>query len=172
MEAQAADMIIVKTPGGENCEYNDGVPPGLFAISRAEWGKLSEKVLSSKQAETENDCSNGGHGCVLHIDFKQIIADSEIVEQNANSIILDFVRKAGDASMLWELRHWAEEEKPKIYLLVAASDIKLAGSTAFTTYEAARKAAEKEHGYCGIDFIHEIEFDSVDDKSEEASGDS
>ncbi len=170
LNTMESGMIIVKTPGGANCEENDGTPPGLFAVKRTEWEKLKTTISNSKYATTDRDNSNGGHGCILENDFKSIISEAVVIDGQPTPEIIDFVHKAGDDTMLEEMRDWARDEGTKIYLVATKHDIDLDEIMAFTSFKGARKAAGNMYGIGVANIrrvpVEEASEDEVSDEDE------
>jgi hypothetical protein len=160
-----ADLIVVKTQAGANCEENDGIPPGLFVVSRAEWEMLKTLVANSSDPCLNRDLSIGSHGCILEDDLQDLVGSAEVVEEKPSKEILGFVRKAGDDSFLDKLREWASEEKSVVYLVSPEPEYKEVEPIqidVFACEKDARKAAGS-YGYVRRVHVRPVQVPETDD---------
>lgn len=153
------DCLVIKSPQGENCENNDGIPWGLFLVSRGEWDRLKNDLQASSDTISEVEYTNGGHGCILQDDLLKMMENSKISRVNPSDDIRDFVRSSGNDDFLDRLREWRIEYESTGYVITQSARGKYRADKdplrAFRSIEAAN-AARKASGYEGE--IHRINF--------------
>jgi hypothetical protein len=137
-----SEKIVVRTQAGANCEENDGIPPGLFVVTRDEWSCIVRFIHENKRdAVICRDCSNGGHGCVLEDDLLEVVNDADVVEEHPSEEIIKFVGKVGDDSMLDQLRAWIANMQSTVWVVVRAGVKDSVG--VYASAADAKKAANK-----------------------------
>lgn len=113
------EMLVIRFPGsGTNCKENDGFGEEIFAISNEKWESLSASIKKIKEVSTcgyeEFDYSNGGHGCIITIDFIEAFEACDILEENAHPEVVKFVAKIQSTNFLRELEYWIKNEEEEL----------------------------------------------------------
>jgi len=97
-------QIVVKFPGGSVCDDGHGFGSEIFIVEKKKWDQLVQKVENlrkkKKKCVKSFDYSNGGHGCVIEIDFLEEFESCEILEKTPSKSVVDFVKKIHSTNFL------------------------------------------------------------------------
>src|SRR5262245_55909726 len=110
------DYLVIQSPSGPNCEYDDGVPACLFLVGQREWATLL-RVVKKYRPIVEHDYSSGGHGCILRCDLWEMMVECRIVETNPSNEVRGFIKKISDNQFLAMVRAQVNELRGEIYVV-------------------------------------------------------
>jgi len=102
------ELICIVSPESRRCSENDGIPSCMKLISRNEWNDLVSKADSLNVICSSYDYSCGGHGCMIDIDFKDMIKNTRVID-NLSKDVIDFISKIENSKFIDMLKSAIEE---------------------------------------------------------------
>lgn len=75
--------IYVMHPASANCEYNDGIGKGIFKVNKSCWLQIGEALEEMDITYYEEDCTNGGHGCLITYNLLKMYKKCKIIRADS-----------------------------------------------------------------------------------------
>ncbi len=107
-------LLVVYFNGCDNnCEYNHGFSPETFLVTRKLWKKICKNIEEHHDPNFEDDFTDGGHGCIIDINFREAIQNCKILEENPSDEIIAFVKKIQSTRFIDDIQKFLDTNPPK-----------------------------------------------------------
>jgi hypothetical protein len=106
------EILVIRSPEGQQCEENDGLSSCVFSISRKDWENYGKLISDNKnKSRYERDHSSGAHGCIIQFDLFDMYQKCEILDTYSDeNDIPKALSKIFDNSFIEEIEDWKERK--------------------------------------------------------------